>query len=329
MKKIITTIREIIKRFSFSRLRNETHVEFNTTVDALIIKYNPETLQIEDRYAVYKPLLAEEITALDVIRRSELTKEIERLDHERDSLWRGMESTVQANLHHWDPGKRQAAEKLETIMEHYGNMARKTLDDETAAIEDLHRELMKQENYNYVVALGLGDWLGQMVQTSRNLEALMANRNAELLQRPTVKMQPIRKEVDAALNSIIDLLEALVEINGPDTNKNFIIELNGLMERYKDILAQEAGRRHPIKDLGAGDHTVIEPIETQKYTERPVTPVPEVHFREEGKETKRLYLGNDFEVTYKNNTNVGMAELTIHGKGNYKGEKTVTFNIAR
>jgi hypothetical protein len=86
---------------------------------------------------------------------------------------------------------------------------------------------------------------------------------------------------------------------------------------------------HAKKDLSAGDHTVIEPIDTQPYTERAVTPIPKVHYREEGKPTENLALGKDFAVTYKNNINVGMAELTVHGKGAYKGAKTTTFMIAR
>jgi hypothetical protein len=46
-------------------------------------------------------------------------------------------------------------------------------------------------------------------------------------------------------------------------------------------------------------------------------------------QTHQLSLGKDFSVTYKNNTHVGTAEVTIHGKGAYKGQKTVTFNITR
>lgn len=37
----------------------------------------------------------------------------------------------------------------------------------------------------------------------------------------------------------------------------------------------------------------------------------------------------DFSVTYRNNVNVGTATLILHGKGAYKGQKIVTFNIAR
>jgi hypothetical protein len=322
-------MKRIIIRFDFHRLRNEVHVVFNGTVDSLFIKYNPETLGIAVLYAVYKALLTEEVAALDVILRSKLTEIIDRFDHERDSLWRGMVTTTKGYLDHFDPAKREAAHQLLIIFDHYGNIPRKNLEAETGAIEDLHTELMKQDNFLYVTALGLGEWLGQLVQASRNLDAQMKGRYDEIGKRPDLHMRSIRTQVDKALHNIFDRVESLVNVNGEEDYKAFISELNAVMEREKDVLAQEAGRRHPIKDLGAGDHTVIEPIETQQYTGRPITLVPAVHYREEGKETKRLYLGEDFSITYKNNVNVGMAELTIHGKGNYKGEKTVTFNIAR
>jgi hypothetical protein len=326
MKKIIAAI---IIRFSYEHLRNESHVEFHTTVNTLFGRFGPTTLGIDTLYAVYAPLLAEEVTALDIIRRSELTAEIAEKDHERDSLYRGFVDNVKSQLHHYDLTKREAARKIEVILEHYGNIAHKSLDAETAAIEDLYNELLKQQNYPQVITLGLGPWMEELIQSSRRLQQLMIDRYDEAAQRPDVRMRSIREEVDKVFRSILDLLEALVRVNGPDTNKAFLTELNIVMERYKTILAQEAGRRHPVKDLGKGDHTVVEPIPTQTYTEQFITPVPTVYYREDGKPTEKLSLGKDFEVTYKNNKEVGTAELTIHGKGNYKGLFTVKFNIAR
>jgi hypothetical protein len=326
MKKIIVAI---IIRFRYEHLRNESHVEFHTTVNTLFGRFGPTALGIDTLYAVYAPLLTEEIQALDIIRRSELTTEIAEQDRKRDTIYRGFADNVKSQLQHYDHTKREAARKVEVILEHYGNIAAKSLDAETAAIEDLYNELLKQGNYEQVITLGLGPWMEELIQASRRLQQLMIQRYDEAALRPDVHMQRIRKEVDSSFRSILDLLEALVRVNGPDTNKAFLTELNVVMERYKDILAQEAGRRHPVKDLSKGDNTVVEPIATQTYTEQPVTPVPVVYYREDGKETQKLSLGRDFDVAYKNNTEVGTATLTIRGKGNYKGEMTVTFNIAR
>ncbi|MDR1405900.1 MAG: DUF6261 family protein [Prevotellaceae bacterium] len=322
-------MKKVIVRFDYHNLRNEVHVEFNSTLDALFIKFNPETLGIAVLYAVFKALLTEEVVALDVILRSKITEIIDRLDRERDSYWRGFEDHVKADLHHFNPDRRESAHQLMVILEHYGDIAHRSLDAETAAIEDLHTELLKPDNFVHVAALGLGEWLGNLVQTSRNLDEQMKMRYEEAGKRPDLHMRGIRKQLDRTDRDIFDRIESLVNVNGEADYKDFLHELNAVMTRYKDLLAQEAGRRRHVKDLGEGDHTVIEPIDTQKYTERPITVIPKVHYREEGKPTLNLSLGKDFDVTFKNNTDVGMAEVTVHGKGDYKGEKTTTFMIAR
>ncbi len=44
-------------------------------------------------------------------------------------------------------------------------------------------------------------------------------------------------------------------------------------------------------------------------------------------EGSRLKAGQDYEVSYKNNTKIGTATVTVKGKGNYTGERSVTFKI--
>jgi hypothetical protein len=319
----------IIIRFSYEHLRNEAHVELHATFNSLVERFTPAGLGIEPLYDVYKPLYEQEVAALDQIRKSALTSVIEKHEKERDRLFRGFSDAVKSFLRHFDEAKRDAARKIEMILEHYGNLAAKPYDEETAAIEDLHRELLKPENAANVTALGLGDWLERLVQVSRDFDALLMARYDETAKRPTLHMRGIRKEVDKAFRAILNLLESLVRINGPDTDRDFLAELNAVMKRYKDILAQEEGRRSPKKDLGAGDHTVVEPIATQPYTGEPVVLIPKVHYREEGKPDVALVFAVDFTVTYKNNTEAGTADLIIHGKRKYKGQKIVTFNIAR
>jgi uncharacterized protein YicC (UPF0701 family) len=319
----------IIIRFSYESLRNETHVEFHTTFNSLFTRYSVGTLGITVLYNVYKPLFDEEVAALDQILKSALTPLIEDQEQKRDQVLRGFCDAVKSALNHYDTTRRNAAQKVEVILEHYGNIAAKPYDEETAAIDDLCRELQKQGNIEQVNTLGLGEWLSQLSQANRAFDALMMQRYTELSKRPDLHMRDIRKQVDGAFRAILDLLESLVRVNGPNTNKAFLDELNAIMKRYRDILAQETGRRHHRKDLGEGDHTVVEPIETQTWTGRAITVIPRAWYREEGQPTVELTFAVDFTVTYKNNVNAGTAEVTLHGIGRYKGTVTVTFNIAR
>ena len=66
----------------------------------------------------------------------------------------------------------------------------------------------------------------------------------------------------------------------------------------------------------------ITEIEDQKYTGYEIRPKPEVLF---GGIT--LEEGIDYTVSYKDNTNVGVAFVLITGKGNYKGNTTASFRI--
>ena len=66
----------------------------------------------------------------------------------------------------------------------------------------------------------------------------------------------------------------------------------------------------------------IASIETQTYTGKALTPKPTVKV---GSTT--LKEGTDYTLSYASNVNVGKATVTIMGKGNYTGTKTVAFKI--
>lgn len=59
------------------------------------------------------------------------------------------------------------------------------------------------------------------------------------------------------------------------------------------------------------------------YTGKNIKPVPVVKYA-----NKVLTAGKDYDVAYVNNTKVGKATITITGKGDYSGKKSVTFTIA-
>ena len=65
-------------------------------------------------------------------------------------------------------------------------------------------------------------------------------------------------------------------------------------------------------------------IPNQEYTGKKLQPKITV---KDGK--TELKLDTDYTVSYKNNTNVGTATVTITGKGNYKGTITKTFKIVK
>lgn len=69
-------------------------------------------------------------------------------------------------------------------------------------------------------------------------------------------------------------------------------------------------------------NTTVTMAESVTYTGKELKPKVKVYFG-----TKKLRSGKDYAVTYKKNKAVGKASVVIRGKGNFKGKKTVTFDI--
>ena len=65
-------------------------------------------------------------------------------------------------------------------------------------------------------------------------------------------------------------------------------------------------------------------VPAQTYTGKALTPKPTVKVG-----TTTLREGADYTLSHKNNTNAGTASVTVTGKGNYTGDVTKTFTIAK
>ncbi len=63
-------------------------------------------------------------------------------------------------------------------------------------------------------------------------------------------------------------------------------------------------------------------IKAQVYTGKTIKPTVIVKY-----DNKKLTIDKDYTITYKNNKKIGKATVTITGKGNFTGKKTVKFDI--
>jgi hypothetical protein len=232
---------------SYESLRNEVHVEYNETADSIVVKHNPQTLGIVPQHNAFKSSLNVEVSILDVIRKSGYTGEISAQDSVRDGIFRGFDDAVKSAENHFNADKRKAAERIRVALDNYGNIAAKSFDQETAAIDDLKREL--DDNYaDDIQLLDLTDWLTQLDVENQKFKTLMSERYTETAKRPETRMKAARAETDKALRAMLDMVEALATVNGVEMYQPFINELNAVSERYKNQLAQATGRRAKSKE---------------------------------------------------------------------------------
>ena len=121
-------------------------------------------------------------------------------------------------------------------------------------------------------------------------------------------------------------------------NETELIENTDYTLEYKDNINSGTAT---IKIVGQGNYTGTKELSFQInsrnvttlkysninnyiYSGKAITPKPTITHN-----GVRMVNGKDYTLEYKNNTNVGIATVTVVGKGNYTGRKQITFKILK
>ncbi len=228
-------------RFTIEDLKNEEWFQFFTEFKDLIEQYGASALDIDALFATFLALYADADEALEIIRKSPITEQLADADSRRDGIFRGFADAVKSALNHFNPAKREAAKRLHVTFDHYGNIARKPYDEETASIYNFIQD-MNGANAAEIDILGLNDWVVQLEVDNKAFAALMKNRDAEGAGKTELRMKDVRTEADRCYRDILDRFDALVIVNGKDKYAPLMKELGVVVNRYNNKIAQRKGR---------------------------------------------------------------------------------------
>ena len=235
---------KIILRFNYKNQTNEAHVSFHEELIKIIANHNPATLGIDGIYKDYKEAFDAEVGVLDVVRASVHTAEIAAQDDTRDRAYyalvtalklAGQTLTAQEDV--------KAIHNLELVLNSYGNIARKTYDQETAAIDDLMRELLDKYLAD-IVQLKLQDRLVALADENQKFKALMTKRYEETSEKQTLRMRTARQITDTLYRAILNYIEAKIVVHQSKEFMDLSKALNAVAKRHKDLLAQKKGKNN-------------------------------------------------------------------------------------
>jgi hypothetical protein len=222
-------------------LRNDTHFQFHTEFKDLAQKHNPQALKIKPLYDAYLPLYDKEDLALKKIVKSAITEKIQDADKARDQIWGDLVETCTAALRHFDPAVRESAKQLKIVLDTYGNIAKKPLNDQTSATYNILQDL--EGRYAPDVAkVGLGPWLTELKARNTAFSDLMRERFDESSLKVDIVLKKARTQLDASYNAIIERINALVVVEGVGDYETFIRKLNPIISKYVATLSAHLGR---------------------------------------------------------------------------------------
>ena len=229
-----------IKKLDFYSLRNDEHFQFDSEFRELVALSNPITLKISAEFNQWEVLFEQEDEVLKQIRKSAMTEEILNADKKRDVTFAGMVEANKAALKHFQPAVKEAARKLKIVFDTYGNVARKSYDEETSAITNLLQDLMGKYNAD-VQTVGITAWMVELMANNNDFDQLIKGRDDESAERTELILKAVRMQIDAVYRTIVERLDALGVIEPTEDLAEFVRRLNVVIERYNNRLAQRQG----------------------------------------------------------------------------------------
>ncbi|MDR1983352.1 MAG: DUF6261 family protein [Prevotellaceae bacterium] len=310
---------KFFKAIKTNHLRNEAHLQFMLLLKQLIDTTAAVKAVVERYYPSFVALLDREETLVDLSKKSEYTDRISAADSHVDNIITGINRTIDAALHHFDPDVADAAKVLHDMMKPFGRVAKKPYEEESAAVKVMLDDLTGK----YAVQsqkLGLTPWLTELAAAQDEFETLVNERNIEYSERPKDNTQALRNEVDVEYYNILERVDAAAVFNGETAYQAFIDQWNSRIDYFNEHEIHHH-RRYDIANARVGAIADI------PYNGQPATPMPVIHYIKADGTVETLVFERDFSLVYKHNDRPGTAQTVIHGKGTYKGSIEVTFNI--
>jgi len=234
-----------ILNFALSRLHHDEHFQFQTSLKNLLLTFSLLTMKLGMVFTNFQQLVDNEGIALDKVLKSTFTKQMEIADNRRDETFRGLCDAVKSGLKHFRADVRQAAERLQVLLDRYGNLAVKPDDGETGSLIALINDL--NTTYAADVALvGLNDWVAELNANNQAFDNLKNSRYTEETKRTQLIMKQERAKVDTVYHQMTDLINAYMLVEGEAAYADFVNELNRRIISHSNTLAIRQG-------LGAKD----------------------------------------------------------------------------
>lgn len=239
---------------TLSQLNNTEYTNFMTRVLALLPTGSISKLTVTDIVNSIKPRLAK---MEDLVNRSMAnaeTKELLKLDAERDSYVSYLLATVRAAKNSPLAAQRSAYDTLEITMRPYTGLARMRNMEETAAITGLLLDFRKEAVKTAVTALNLDGILTALETANKSYAAMTDTRSATRTAEMTADSKTMRSQLDSLYDDLVMHITA-VNILTPSVAEasTFLTALNQVIAETKASYNRRKGITAPSKPSGDGE----------------------------------------------------------------------------
>jgi hypothetical protein len=224
-----------ISKFHLAHLRNDAHFQFHSEAADLLARLQSGfQLDVHTISAIsdYKNLLQREDEALKKIVKSPLTEKIHKLDVLRDAHYTALLAMNKSRCLDLSASIADAALRIQIVLDTYGNVTQKTINEQTSAIFNLLQELNSSKYAADVQAVGIKNWITDLGNQNTALENLVKERYDEAGAKTGIVLRQARSETDAAYYVIVERINAFLVVQTPAPYENFVNTLNVVIAKY-------------------------------------------------------------------------------------------------
>jgi hypothetical protein len=232
-----------IPKIKLSRLHHEEFFNYFTEFKELVAKHYIGYDILSGEYPKLLALYGDLDNVLEQVQKSILTADLVDTDHLREMIFCGFRDSAKAMQFHFEEDKRRAANTLMLVFDTYGDVARRSYAEETAAIYNLVQD-MKAKYVNELNTLGLTNWVAKLDDVNNRFKSQMNERDKERSLKPTARAVDVRREMEVCYGKVIRCIEATMILNPNHSLTPFVNELLAKIDRYKNVIAVRDGRKN-------------------------------------------------------------------------------------
>jgi hypothetical protein len=243
-----------INNLDTNRMRNDAHFQFHADFIALVNGATAEALKIAALWTAHAALFAKLDEALKKIVMSAATPKIREADKERDELFSGFKKLLAGLCEHFDPAIRDAALNVQVVVHTYGNVAAKSLSEETSAVYNLVQELKTAKYSGLIGQLNLTQYLNKIEMKNIMVSALIQERDRDNASKTHVAVVEARRALDGSYKHIVDIINAnllLGQLAGAEAEE-FVNTANETIHRYASMRHKHRHGAHGGESSGDG-----------------------------------------------------------------------------
>jgi len=232
----------MLQNLKFSRIRNSEFIQFIVDFIAILLKFNPKELGIEEQLNPVETELKKMEELQGANRGSDISKELGEIDTRRDNCIDGILGIAEAYLLHFNQEFREAASLIVNKINNYGTaIARQNYPTETASINGITAAFSSEPALqNALTKLHLTEWAAKLKEENDFFNQRFLDRVDETSKKSDLKTKELRKNITDNYNTLRNHLNSHSTLNAT-TFKPIMDQLNELIDKYNGMVNRRSG----------------------------------------------------------------------------------------